>query len=64
MSEDWSKFDGIREQENFCRCGAVFMSHTKFARLQDKLRLITQKPCPRCGRNDNVKRSVSPSGRL
>jgi hypothetical protein len=56
---DWSGHDKYSEHTNTCRCGAVFRSHAKF--VMDKCRMVTRKPCPACGRDDDLSRCESDS---
>lgn len=49
---DWSIFDGDPEMTCGCRCGAEFRSHAKSFYTEGR-KVITRKPCPQCGRNDN-----------
>ena len=54
---DWTPLLKYEPNENECRCGKVFISHSKF--VKDK-GMITRFPCPGCGRSDRVRRSSSP----
>lgn len=50
---DWSIFDKYPENTVYCRCEAIYRSHTKVA-IEDygdhgKLRVHCRKPCPACG---------------
>jgi len=51
---DWSIFDGDPELTCTCRCGAQFRSHAKFVSEGNSFRHYSQKPCPGCGRHDNI----------
>jgi len=52
---DWSVFDGLSESTCMCRCGTVFRSHSKLAAVEPSGFVLTiRRPCPACGRNDNV----------
>jgi hypothetical protein len=55
---DWSSFDRFSESTCFCRCGQTFRSHAKLVTAASKLtmRLVTRKPCPSCGKDDDCKR--------
>lgn len=55
---DWSTFDDLPESECECRCGAIFRSHTKGI-YRDRVLAISRKPCPSCGRNNNLRRVSS-----
>lgn len=50
---DWSKFEGDPEPLLSCRCGARYRSYVK-ANYRAGLGLTPQKPCPECGRSDNI----------
>lgn len=68
---DWSRHDGLPESECYCKCHMnslkdgdsvepTFMSHTKtMAGPDGKLCHYSRKPCPRCGRHDNLARTSS-----
>ena len=64
MSEpiiDWTKHDGVSESNCTCRCVydrlrdgdliPTFRSHAKYV---GGLGLRSRKPCPACGRHDNL----------
>lgn len=53
---DWSPFDKYSEDTCTCRCGATFRSHAKSVLDGETLRLRSRKPCPACGRDDNLGR--------
>lgn len=55
---DWSIFDGMPENTCYCRCEAIYASHTKIVKDGDKLALISRKPCPKCGKTKNNLRRV------
>lgn len=67
LSIDWSKFDGTSEMNCTCRCVSTrlkdgdeiptFRSHAKFVSFPSA-GLRSRKPCPDCGRDDNLQ-SVS-----
>lgn len=49
---DWSIFDKWSENTVYCRCGAVYRSHTKMTTGDDgALHLHCRKPCPACGKS-------------
>ena len=50
---DWSLFDKWSESTCTCRCGQVFRSHAKYAAARGGL--ISRKPCPGCGRDDDAR---------
>lgn len=50
---DWTVFDKYSEDTCYCGCGAVFRSHGKFVN-KPKCGLVTRKPCPACGKNDDI----------
>ncbi len=52
---DWSPFDGDPESDCTCGCGQHFRSHVKAFYGGGHRVAYSRKPCPRCGRNDNVK---------
>jgi hypothetical protein len=52
---DWSIFDKWPENTCYCRCEAVFRSHSKF-HLD---RIISRRACPNCGKYDELRRSSS-----
>jgi hypothetical protein len=66
IESDWSVFDGAPESTCTCRCVyaalkdgdeiPTFRSHAKYVGALGALR--SRKPCPACGRTDNL-RSVS-----
>ncbi len=55
---DWSVFDGDPENTIECHCGAVFRSHSKYAGKPIS-RMISKKPCPKCGTNYRLRRISS-----
>ena len=57
MSVDWSVFDKYSESTCYCRCGCVFQSHSKID--MELRRSIARKPCPECGKNDDLRRVSS-----
>jgi hypothetical protein len=55
---NWTPYDTLAPDTIFCRCGEMFWSHTQFsaARVgQSHHKIISRKPCPRCGKNDSAK---------
>jgi len=64
MIIDWSKWDRDRTPEMNCTCRCVFArlkdgdeiptfrSHAKFVA---NVGMLSRKPCPDCGRNDNLR---------
>lgn len=52
---DWSK-RGPVTSSCYCRCGCVFRSHAKNVKVGDRWWCVTQKPCPQCGSNEDVRR--------
>ena len=52
---DWSGFNWP-EDECECCCGALFRSHTKWVTNRG---VVSRKPCPACGRDDNYRRVTS-----
>lgn len=52
---DWSVFDKWPESECECRCEEFFQSHAKCAFLTEAFMLQSRKPCPGCGRSDNLR---------
>jgi len=51
---DWSVFDGDPEYNCTCRCGAQFRSHYKAFYDRGGRAVYSRKPCPGCGRHDNI----------
>lgn len=56
MNIDWSEFTGA-EDTCRCRCGKIFRSHAKFVMAAKGM--ITEKPCPHCGKNNDCRRVTS-----
>ena len=55
---DFSAFEHESiSQTMYCRCNAIYRSHGKLV-MESKPHYVTQKPCPGCGRNNDI-RSVS-----
>ncbi len=52
---DWSIFNGDSEATCYCCCGTVFRSHAKGVYTKGTS-IVTRKPCPSCGQNDNCNR--------
>lgn len=58
---DWSKFTEPPTTTCYCRCGTRYRSHCKSARVEGLWRLVSQKPCPGCGKtNDCYRASTDP----
>ena len=55
---DWSVFDKFSESTCACNCGAEFRSHAKSV-FDPAARIVSRKPCPSCGRNDDLRRVAS-----
>ena len=51
---DWTPFDGDPEYNCTCRCGAHFRSHAKVIYEGVGRGMYSRKPCPGCGRHDNI----------
>lgn len=51
---DWSVFDKYPDDTCFCRCGSEFRSHAKFATVAGSSGLVSRKPCPACGKADDI----------
>lgn len=51
---DWAKFDTYPEATCYCRCGVVFRSHSQID--MHVCRSISRKPCPGCGKQDELRR--------
>ncbi len=51
---DWRPFDGDPEPTCSCRCGVDFRSHAK-AFYEGGRVAYSRKPCPSCGRHDNIR---------
>jgi len=58
---DWSGFDKYEESVCDCRCGTSFLSHDKLIKDGDRLKIVTRKPCPSCGRNDDIRAVHGPT---
>lgn len=56
---DWSKFDTFPESTCYCRCGAVFRSHGRAAMTPPPPHAVSRKPCPKCGKSDDITRIQS-----
>lgn len=54
MSIDWAPHDRWSENTITCGCGAVFRSHSKCVVVEEKVKLVTRKPCPACGHVDRA----------
>jgi hypothetical protein len=54
---DWDGFDEFAPNENVCRCGEVYVSHSKF--YLAKKCIVTRRPCPKCGSDHDVRSSSS-----
>lgn len=52
---DWTKHDEFPESTCYCRCGAVFRSHSKMV-FDGVPKTITRRPCPACKRDDDCRR--------
>lgn len=57
---DWRPLLKYKENVVECKCGAVYRSHTKGVWVEGRFAVISRKPCPACGKVNNVKRSTSP----
>jgi len=57
MSIDWTIFDGQPEDTCTCKCGRIFRSHSKID--MQRFKLISRKPCPACGKADNLFKASS-----
>jgi len=55
---EWRAFDPYPEDTLTCRCGAVYRSHAKFV-IKPRSGLLARKPCPKCGRVDDIRRASS-----
>lgn len=55
----WKHFDKFPENTIFCRCGAVFRSHSKAVMAEGGMNLVSRKPCPSCGSSSNVWKAAS-----
>ena len=55
---DWSIFDKHDLSEVHCKCGTVYMSHTKLKLCENDFDHYSRKPCPGCGKDKNNMRKV------
>jgi len=60
MPIDWSAHDKYSENTCYCRCESVFRSHAK-AVFEPTARIVSRKPCPSCGRTDDLRKIESDS---
>lgn len=56
---DWTPFDKYTENTVDCHCGAAYRSHTKAVIDSGSVRIASRRPCPKCGKTDNVRRASS-----
>lgn len=57
---DWTPVDKFPESTIECHCGQTWRSHAKCVALPDGgLALVARRPCPGCGRSDNLRRAAS-----
>ncbi len=55
----WQKQDEFPESTCYCRCGAVYRSHSKVVNTPSGFVIVSRKPCPECGRDEGNLRRVS-----
>ena len=53
---EWAGHDQFSESTCFCRCGAVFRSHSRYSMVKG---LISRKPCPTCGETTTLVKASS-----
>lgn len=58
---DWGPQDGDPLSTCFCRCDAIFGSHTKFVWIEGRGVTVTRRACPSCGRNDDCYQIEGPT---
>jgi len=54
---DWRSSEGKPEGKAFCRCGESFRTHVA---LGGDGKVVSKKPCPKCGATEGHKRAVRP----
>ena len=47
------------EDNCICRCGEKYKSRTKFESSPSHIGVVSEKPCPNCGKTTNLKRVSS-----
>ena len=53
---DFSAFENDPiSQTMYCNCNAVYRSHGKLV-MEPKPHYVTLKPCPECGKNNDIRR--------
>lgn len=53
---DFTDLHKYPPHDNECRCGAYYESHSRFVG-PPKLCVVTERPCPGCGKHDNLRSS-------
>ena len=57
---DWAPLQQYEESTCYCNCGKVFGSHAKGVSTGAGFSVVSQRPCPSCGQNDDLRRVSSP----
>jgi len=57
---DWAPFDGHPLDICTCRCGKVYLSHSKGVYNGERFVVITRTPCPDCNNVDKCWKVSSP----
>lgn len=52
---NWEPLDEFPEHLCLCHCGVNFYSHAKYCLTVRPYGLFSRKPCPGCGRKDNLR---------
>ncbi len=57
---DWSIFCHGDEAQVSCRCGGRYSSYVKGIWVaEDEYKMHSQRPCPNCGKDDDIYRAAS-----
>jgi hypothetical protein len=56
---DWSSFDQYPEHTCECSCGCTFRSHCKVVSDGIAMHIVTRKPCPTCGKDNELRSARS-----
>jgi len=52
---DWTGHSDYPPDHCECKCGGRWDSHTKTIIHKGKMVIVTEKPCPKCGKNDEIR---------